>query len=226
MKLICEQLEEDINVILEEKEGSKKKTMYIEGIFLQQNIKNRNGRQYPGHIMQKEVARYTKAYVNEGRAFGELGHPKGPTINPERISHRIVSLKEDGDNYIGKAILHSTTFGNIARSIIEEGGKLGVSSRGMGSLVERNGVMEVQDDFHLSTAADIVVDPSAPDAFVNGIMEGVEWAWNPNGTLMATLVAEQTRANIDKAVRSRTLNERQMLALFENYLDKITKYTI
>jgi len=226
MKLICEYTE-DINVIQESKDDDGDKKMYIEGIFLQTEMKNRNGRYYPKPVMEKEVSRYTKKYIDEGRAYGELGHPKGPTINPERISHRIVSLKEDGNNYIGKAVLHSTTFGDIAKNIIKEGGKLGVSSRGMGSLVEKkDGIQEVQNDFYLSTAADIVVDPSAPDAFVNGIMEGVEWLWSPEGKLIATKAAEQIEQKVEEHTRSRSLDARQMLGLFEKYLDIIAKNEI
>ena len=223
MKLICEYTEDIQTPVVEQDDGAGAKKMYIEGVFLQADIKNRNGRRYPSQIMEREVSRYTKVYVDEGRAYGELGHPKGPTINPERISHRIVSLKKENNNYIGKAMLHDTTYGNIAKNIIREGGKLGVSSRGMGSLVEKNGIMEVQDDFFLSTAADIVVDPSAPDAFVNGIMEGVEWVWNPNGTIEATQAAERTRRQVDQAVRSRQMDESKMLSLFEQYLDSIAK---
>jgi hypothetical protein len=173
MKLITE-VNEQVRYITEEKEG--KKTLYIEGVFLQSNIKNRNGRMYPGDIMGKEINRYMKEAVENNRAFGELGHPDGPSINLDRVSHIITELRQDGDNWIGKAKLTETPMGNIARGLIESGGQLGVSSRGLGTLKEnRDGVQVVQDDFHLATAADIVADPSAPDAFVRGIMENKEW---------------------------------------------------
>lgn len=173
MKLITE-VNEQVRYFTEEKEG--KKTLYIEGVFLQSNIKNRNGRMYPGEIMGKEINRYMKEAVENNRAFGELGHPDGPSINLDRVSHIITELRQDGDNWIGKAKLTETPMGNIARGLIESGGQLGVSSRGLGTLKEnRDGVQVVQDDFHLATAADIVADPSAPDAFVRGIMENKEW---------------------------------------------------
>jgi hypothetical protein len=172
MKLIREMVE-DVQYIVEEKDG--KKSLYIEGVFLQSNLQNRNGRIYPKEIMQKEIARYTKESIDTKRAMGELGHPDGPTVNLDRVSHMITSLTEDGDNWIGKAKILDTPMGNIARNLIEEGAQLGVSSRGLGSLKEKNGINEVQDDFMLSTAADIVSDPSAPDAFVRGIMENKEW---------------------------------------------------
>ena len=173
MKLITE-VNEQVRYFTEEKEG--KKTLYIECVFLQSNIKNRNGRMYPGEIMGKEINRYMKEAVENNRAFGELGHPDGPSINLDRVSHIITELRQDGDNWIGKAKLTETPMGNIARGLIESGGQLGVSSRGLGTLKEnRDGVQVVQDDFHLATAADIVADPSAPDAFVRGIMENKEW---------------------------------------------------
>jgi hypothetical protein len=173
MKLITE-VNEQVRYITEEKNG--KKALYIEGVFLQSNIKNRNGRMYPSEIMGKEISRYMKEAVENNRAFGELGHPDGPSINLDRVSHIITELRQDGDNWIGKAKLTETPMGNIARGLIESGGQLGVSSRGLGTLKEnRDGVQVVQDDFHLATAADIVADPSAPDAFVRGIMENKEW---------------------------------------------------
>lgn len=173
MKLITE-VNEQVRYITEEKEG--KKALYIEGVFLQSNIKNRNGRMYPGEIMEKEITRYMKEAVENNRAFGELGHPDGPSINLDRVSHIITELRRDGDNWVGKAKLTETPMGNIARGLIESGGQLGVSSRGLGTLKEnRDGIQVVQDDFHLATAADIVADPSAPDAFVRGIMENKEW---------------------------------------------------
>ena len=211
MKLITE-LNESIKYVTETKESGKK-TMYIEGVFLQSEIKNRNGRVYPKHVLEREVNRYNEQFVSKGRAFGELGHPDGPQINLDRISHIIESLKQDGTNFIGRAKITDTPMGNIARGIIESGGQLGVSTRGMGSLkLNKEGVNEVQDDFHLATAADIVADPSAPDAFVNGIMEGVEWIWENN-----MLIAQRTKGLVEQAVRSRDL-ETKKLSIFENFI--------
>jgi len=195
MKLITE-INEEVKYITEE--GSEgKKNLFIEGIFLQGNLKNRNGRYYPEQILAKEVARYTKENIEKGRAYGELGHPDGPSINLERVCMMIKSLKQEGTNFIGRAKVMDTPYGNIVRNLMSEGASLGVSSRGMGSLVEKNGLNEVQDDFYLATAADIVADPSAPDAFVNGIMEGVEWIWD-NGLLKAQKL-EQARTEINEA---------------------------
>jgi hypothetical protein len=216
MKLITE-LNESIKYVTETKESGKK-TMYIEGVFLQSEIKNRNGRMYPKHVLEREVNRYNEQFVSKGRAFGELGHPDGPQINLDRISHIIESLKQDGSNFIGRAKITDTPMGNIARGIIESGGQLGVSTRGMGSLkLNREGVNEVQDDFHLATAADIVADPSAPDAFVNGIMEGVEWIWENN-----MLIAQRTKGLVEQAVRSRDL-ETKKLSIFENFIKSLSK---
>ncbi len=216
MKLITE-LNESIKYVTETKESGKK-TMYIEGVFLQSEIKNRNGRVYPKHVLEREVNRYNEQFVSKGRAFGELGHPDGPQINLDRISHIIESLKQDGSNFIGRAKITDTPMGNIARGIIESGGQLGVSTRGMGSLkLNREGVNEVQDDFHLATAADIVADPSAPDAFVNGIMEGVEWIWENN-----MLIAQRTKGLVEQAVRSRDL-EAKKLSIFENFIKSLSK---
>jgi len=216
MKLITE-LNESIKYVTETKESGKK-TMYIEGVFLQSEIKNRNGRVYPKHVLEREVNRYNDQFVSKGRAFGELGHPDGPQINLDRISHIIESLKQDGSNFIGRAKITDTPMGNIARGIIESGGQLGVSTRGMGSLkLNREGVNEVQDDFHLATAADIVADPSAPDAFVNGIMEGVEWIWENN-----MLIAQHTKGLVEQAVRSRDL-ETKKLSIFENFIKTLSK---
>jgi hypothetical protein len=195
MKLITE-INEEVKYITEE--GSEgKKNLFIEGIFLQGNLKNRNGRYYPEQVLAKEVARYTKENIDKGRAYGELGHPDGPSINLERVCMMIKSLKQEGTNFIGRAKIMETPYGNIVRNLMSEGASLGVSSRGMGSLVEKNGLNEVQDDFYLATAADIVADPSAPDAFVNGIMEGVEWIWD-NGLLKAQKL-EQARTEINEA---------------------------
>lgn len=220
MKLFSELLE-DVQYITEAREDGKK-NLYITGPFLQCEVKNRNGRLYEKQIMAREVERYSKALVESGRAYGELGHPSGPQINLERVSHRIVSLKEDGNNYIGKAMLIDTPYGNIAKGIIESGGRLGVSSRGLGSLEERNGVKYVKDDFMLATAADIVADPSAPDAFVNGIMEGVEWIWD-NGALKAEQVAAETRKKIDESVKRKGITEDMKIRAFQYYLDKLSK---
>ena len=201
MKLITESIE-DIQILEEETNG--KKLLYIEGVFLQADLKNRNGRVYPYSVLEREVGRYNEQYVNVGRALGELGHPDGPTVNLDRVSHKIVSLKAEGSNFMGKAQILNTPMGNIAKSLLESGVKLGVSSRGMGSIEEKNGANYVRDDFMLATAADIVADPSAPDAFVNGIMEGKEWVWE-NGIIKEVNIAkyhkyisESTRKNIEE----------------------------
>jgi hypothetical protein len=192
MKLIREEIE-SIQVVTEESNG--KKSFYITGPFLQGDIKNRNGRIYESRILAKEVKRYNESYVDKGRAMGELGHPDGPTVNLDRVSHKITSLMQEGSNFIGKAKILSTPMGRIAEALLNDGVTLGVSSRGMGSLQNRNGVNYVGEDFHLATAADIVADPSAPDAFVQGIMEGKEWVWD-NGLLKEREVAAaQERLN-------------------------------
>ena len=188
--------------------------MYIEGVFLQSELKNRNGRMYPFSVLQKEVNRYNEEYIKTSRALGELGHPDGPTVNLDRVSHRIVSLAEDGTNFRGKAQILDTPMGKIASSLLGEGVKLGVSSRGMGSIDKREDVNVVMDDFMLATAADIVADPSAPDAFVNGIMEGKEWAWD-NGILKETKVAKY-QSYMNNATR-KNLEERT-LRVFEDFL--------
>ena len=201
MKLITEQIE-NVKVIAEGKGDDKK--LYIEGVFLQAELKNRNGRVYPFKVLENEVGRYNEEYVKTKRALGELGHPDGPTVNLDRVSHRIVSLKAEDNNFIGKAQILDTPMGKIAKSLLGEGVQLGVSSRGMGSIEQRESTNYVCDDFMLATAADIVADPSAPDAFVNGIMEGKEWVWN-NGILKETRVAkyqrymsEATRQNLEE----------------------------
>ena len=211
MKLITETIE-DVQVITEGKGDSKK--LYIEGVFLQSELKNRNGRMYPFSVLQKEVNRYNEEYIKTSRALGELGHPDGPTVNLDRVSHRIVSLAEDGTNFRGKAQILDTPMGKIASSLLGEGVKLGVSSRGMGSIDKREDFNVVMDDFMLATAADIVADPSAPDAFVNGIMEGKEWAWD-NGILKETKVAKY-QSYMNNATR-RNLEERT-LRVFEDFL--------
>ena len=187
VKLFSEAVEE-VEYICEQKENGDK-NYKIKGIFMQADVKNRNGRVYPMEVLEREVAKYNKKFVNEKRAFGELGHPEGPTVNLERVSHMITSLKPDGKNFIGEAKIMSTPMGEIVKNLMDEGAKLGVSSRGMGSLVQKNGANYVRDDFYLATAADIVADPSAPNAFVEGIMEGKEWVWN-HGALVEAHVAE------------------------------------
>lgn len=220
MKLITE-ITEKVNVITEAREDGKK-SLFIEGIFLQANIPNRNRRRYDANILQREVDRYVKESVQKGRAYGELGHPDGPSINLDRVSHIITELRRDGDNFIGKAKISSTPMGQIAAGLIEDGAQLGVSSRGMGSLREgKDGIMEVQEDFYLATAADIVADPSAPDAFVNGIMEGVEWVWN-NGKPMAKSI-EEMQNEIEKSARMKKLNEQKKFQLFERFINEISK---
>lgn len=214
MKLITENIE-DIQILTEEKDG--KKNLYIEGIFLQSELKNRNGRIYPFKVLEKEVGRYNEEYVKTGRALGELGHPDGPTVNLDRVSHRITSLKAEGNNFIGKAQILATPMGNIAKSLLEEGVKLGVSSRGMGSIDRQEHANYVMDDFMLATAADIVADPSAPDAFVNGIMEGKEWVWN-NGILQEKTVAKYQR-HINES--SRRELEARTLQVFEHFLSNL-----
>ena len=211
MKLITETIE-NVEVITEGKGDDKK--LYIEGVFLQSEIKNRNGRMDPFSVLEKEVERYNEEYVKTSRALGELGHPDGPTVNLDRVSHRITSLRAEGNNFIGKAQILSTPNGNIAKALLDEGVKLGVSSRGMGSIDKREDCGVVMDDFMLATAADIVADPSAPDAFVNGIMEGKEWAWD-NGILKETKVAKYQRY-MDNATR-KNLEERT-LKVFNDFL--------
>jgi len=186
MRLIREEIN-DAQYIIEEVDGGKK-NYSIKGIFLQGDLKNRNGRIYPTNVLHKEVTRYNKEFINKNRAFGELGHPEGPTVNLERVSHMIKKLYPEGKNYIGEAKIMDTPYGKIVKNLIDEGAKLGVSSRGMGSLVQKNGHSYVGEDFYLATAADIVADPSAPDAFVEGIMENKEWVWN-NGILVEQDVA-------------------------------------
>lgn len=216
MKLFTE-LVEDVKYLVEDK-GNGKKDYFIEGIFLQGDIKNRNGRVYKSDVLDKEIKRYNEEYVKQNRAFGELGHPSGPTINLERVSHLIKSIDRDGSNFIGRAKIMDTPYGNIVKNLMSEGAKLGVSSRGMGSLKQNNeGVMEVQDDFFLATAADIVADPSAPDAFVRGIMEGVEWVWD-NGILKAQQIEEMKREI--QRTPSRRLEEAKMNA-FKQFIQSL-----
>mgnify|MGYP001808845558 FL=1 len=216
MKLITEEIS-NVKIITEGK-GSKK-TLHIEGVFLQGGIKNRNGRMYPVNILNNEVNRYCENFVGKGRALGELGHPDGPTVNLDRVSHKITSLVREGNNFVGKAKLLSTPMGKIASSLIGEGVTLGVSSRGVGTLKEdQTGCKVVGEDFQLATAADIVADPSAPDAFVNGIMEGKEWVWE-GGSLREQL-AENTAKRINTLVDQKRLEEHK-LSLFNDFLNNL-----
>ena len=216
MKLITEEISK-VEFITEGKGRGKK--LYIEGVFLQGGIKNRNGRMYPVDILENEVNRYNKTFVSQGRALGELGHPEGPTVNLDRVSHKITSLCREGNNFVGKATLLSTPMGKIASSLIDEGVKLGVSSRGVGSLKEdMHGCKVVGDDFQLATAADIVADPSAPDAFVNGIMEGKEWVWE--GGILREQLAEKTEKRINTLVDQKRLEEYK-LNLFNDFLSNL-----
>jgi hypothetical protein len=216
MKLIREEIE-TVEFVTEERNG--KKSLYIEGVFLQGNIKNRNGRMYPMETLAKEVNRYNESNVVTGRALGELGHPEGPTVNLDRVSHKIVSLKESGSNFIGKAKILNTPMGQIASSLIGEGVKLGVSSRGIGSLKPtKEGFNVVGDDFMLATAADIVADPSAPDAFVEGIMEGKEWVWE--GTTLRERLAERTKTKIERLAEQKRLEEHK-IGLFNEFINSL-----
>ncbi len=216
MKLIREEIE-SVEFLVEQKNG--KKSMYIEGVFLQGNIKNRNGRMYPMETLRREVGRYSENHITSGRALGELGHPEGPTVNLDRVSHKIVSLKESGSNFVGKAKILSTPMGKIASSLIEEGVKLGVSSRGVGSLQQtKEGYSVVGEDFMLATAADIVADPSAPDAFVSGIMEGKDWVWD--GGILRERFAEKTYKHINTLVDQKQLDEKK-LNLFNDFLSNL-----
>ena len=202
MKLIAEQLT-DVEFITEDKDNGKK-DYKIRGIFMQSDIKNRNGRVYPQEVLAKEVAKYNKNFISQNRAFGELGHPDGPTVNLERVSHMITKLAPDGKNFIGEAKIMDTPMGKIVKNLMDEGATLGVSSRGMGSLEQRNGANYVKDAFYLATAGDIVADPSAPNAFVEGIMEGKEWVWD-NGALLESEVAE-LKQKFDVKKRQRQAN--------------------
>ena len=216
MKLITEEVSK-VKFITEGK-GAKKK-MYIEGVFLQGDIKNRNGRMYPVNTLSREVNRYNESFIKKGRALGELGHPDGPTVNLDRVSHKITSLRQEGRNFVGKAQLLDTPMGKIAKSLIDEGVTLGVSSRGVGSLkTTTEGYKVVGEDFMLATAADIVADPSAPDAFVSGIMEGKEWVWE-GGSLREQLV-EKTQRRINTLVDQKRLEEHK-LGLFQNFLSNL-----
>jgi hypothetical protein len=213
MKLITEEIE-SVEIITEEKNGVK--TLYIQGPFLQAEVTNRNGRNYPLSILEREVNRYNEQFTLKGRALGELGHPDGPTVNLDRVSHMITNLTKEGTNFVGKAKILDTPMGNIAKSLLGEGVTLGVSSRGIGSLVEKNGIRYVGEDFMLATAADIVADPSAPDAFVHGIMEGKEWVWE--GGILKEMNAAETKQKIERLSAQKKLNENAKLRLFGEYL--------
>ena len=212
MKLITEQIE-NVKVIAEGKGDDKK--LYIEGVFLQAELKNRNGRVYPFKVLENEVGRYNEEYVKTKRALGELGHPDGPTVNLDRVSHRIVSLKAEDNNFIGKAQILDTPMGKIAKSLLGEGVQLGVSSRGMGSIEQRESTNYVCDDFMLATAADIVADPSAPDAFVDGVMEGKEWVWE--GSVLREKNLSNIKRSINTLVDQKRLDEHK-LGLFKKFL--------
>ena len=216
MKLIREEIEK-VEVITESRNG--KKSLYIKGPFLQAECVNRNGRMYPMGIMEREVKRYTESYVNKGRALGELGHPDGPTVNLDRVSHKITELYRSGNNFVGKAQILSTPMGKIAESLLKDGVTLGVSSRGIGSLKENDkGYKEVGEDFMLATAADIVADPSAPDAFVQGIMEGKEWVWE--GSILRERKAQEIKNQVEELSRQRALDEHK-LNLFHDFLSSL-----
>ena len=216
MKLIREEIER-VEVITEEKDG--KKLLFIQGPFLQTEQQNRNGRLYRRNVMEREVKRYADQYISKGRALGELGHPDGPTINLDRVSHKIVSLEQKGNDFIGKAQILSTPMGKIAESLLKDGVTLGVSSRGIGSLKPtKEGYSEVGEDFMLATAADIVADPSAPDAFVQGIMEGKEWVWE--GGILRERLAEQTKRKIDTLTSQKSLEEHK-LNLFNDFISSL-----
>jgi len=214
MKLISEEVQ-NAEYLVEEKNG--KKEYKIRGVFLQSEIKNRNGRVYPTEILVREVNRYTKEFINKNRAFGELGHPDGPTVNLERVCHMVKSLKQDGKDFIGEAKIMDTPYGKIVKGLIDEGAQLGVSSRGMGSLMQRNGINYVKDDFYLATAADIVADPSAPDAFVEGIMESKSWVWD-NGVLKEKDI--ESWKNQVRSAKQRSLEEAK-LKVFQSFLTKL-----
>jgi hypothetical protein len=217
MKLISEHVDNVEYLIEDSKSGSK--NYHIKGVFMQAEMKNRNGRMYPKSVLENEVNRYNKEYVNQKRAFGELGHPDGPTVNLERVSHLITKLYPDGNNFIGEAKIMDTPYGKIVKNLIDEGAKLGVSSRGMGSLEPRRGMQVVKDDFYLATAADIVADPSAPNAFVEGVMEGKEWVWD-NG-IIKEMDIESYRKELDRKYAKREAMIENQVKVFKDFLSKI-----
>ena len=214
MKLISEEVS-NAEYLVEEKNG--KKEHKIRGVFLQSELKNRNGRVYPKTILEREVSRYNREFINKNRAFGELGHPDGPTVNLERVSHMITKLHPDGNNFIGEAKIMDTPYGKIVKSLIDEGAQLGVSSRGMGSVIQKSDGNYVKDDFYLATAADIVADPSAPDAFVEGIMENKEWVWD-NGVIKAQDI-EEYKEHIQEAKRLKLAEAK--VKVFKNFIEKL-----
>ena len=217
MKLISEHVDSIEYLVEDTKEGAK--NYRIKGVFMQAEMKNRNGRMYPMSVLEKEVGRYNKEYVNQNRAFGELGHPDGPTVNLERVSHMITDLHPDGKNFIGEAKIMDTPYGKIVKNLIDEGAKLGVSSRGMGSLEPRRDMQIVKDDFYLATAADIVADPSAPNAFVEGIMEGKEWVWDNGIIKEMDIDAYKRQLEVKYAKRSAQVEKR--VEVFEDFMSKI-----
>ena len=217
MRLISEELAEVEFITEELNEDTGKKSYKIKGVFMQSDVKNRNGRVYPQEILAKEVAKYNKNFIKEKRAFGELGHPDGPTVNLERVSHMITDLYPDGKNFIGEAKIMATPMGEIVKNLMDEGAKLGVSSRGMGSLQSRGGTNYVKDDFYLATAADIVADPSAPNAFVEGIMEGKEWVWN-NGALVEEELLQMQR---EFDVKQSKMDEKRKALAFAKFLKRL-----
>lgn len=226
MSLMIKEIVEDIQYITEETEDGKGKNYFIEGIIMQGDIKNRNGRMYPSSVLVKEIKRYNEVYVSKNRAYGELGHPAGPTINLDRVSHMFTELKQDGSNIVGRAKIMETPMGKIVKNLIDEGGLVGISSRGMGSIKQnKNGIMEVQDDFMLATAGDIVADPSAPDAFVKGVMEGVEWIYDvaSSSWQMANAfdkIEEEIRETAKVSTREL---EVKAAALFEKFVRSLSK---
>ena len=221
MKLIAEVLDNEISYIAEENKETGKKDYFLEGVFIQTEQKNKNGRIYRKSTMDKEIDRYTKEHIDKKRAYGELGHPQGPTINLERVSHMIQSLKPEGNNYIGRAKVMDTPYGSIVKNLMKEGAQLGVSSRGMGSLKAKKDIMEVQDDFMLATAADIVADPSAPDAFVKGVMEGCEWIYDQETGAWTKSTIDVVEEILDTGKKSaKELMERKV-QLFAKYLDTL-----
>ena len=226
MSLLIKEIVEDVQYITEATEDGKGKNYFIEGIIMQGDIKNRNGRMYPSNVLAKEMKRYNEVYVSKNRAYGELGHPAGPTINLDRVSHMLTELKQDGSNIVGRAKIMETPMGKIVKNLIDEGGLVGISSRGMGSIKQnKNGIMEVQDDFMLATAGDIVADPSAPDAFVKGVMEGVEWIYDvASSSWQMANAFDQIEEEIRETAKVSTLElEVKAAALFEKFVRSLSK---
>jgi|TARA_R110000868_G_scaffold81456_1_gene230533 hypothetical protein len=226
MSLLIKEIVEDVQYITEATEDGKGKNYFIEGIIMQGDIKNRNGRMYPSNVLAKEMKRYNEVYVSKNRAYGELGHPAGPTINLDRVSHMFTELKQDGSNIVGRAKIMETPMGKIVKNLIDEGGLVGISSRGMGSIKQnKNGIMEVQDDFMLATAGDIVADPSAPDAFVKGVMEGVEWIYDvASSSWQMANAFDQIEEEIRETAKVSTRElEVKAAALFEKFVRSLSK---